>query len=400
MQFTKEQFKAIEHREGHLQLIACAGSGKTEVVARRVAKLLDPSASPRFGPASVGAFTFTDKAAAELKQRIVDRVREAHGDMSGLADMFVGTIHGFCLDLLKAEVPEFMKYEVLNEVQQALLIDRNSRQSGLTSTLDLNGGALKRYQDTSRYLEALSVLREAHLDDEVLRGTSIVTGLRSYRDLLRDKRYLDYSSILEEAVRAIGADAPLPARLGERIKHVIVDEYQDVNPIQEALIRVLAQVGANICVVGDDDQTIYQWRGSDVGNILKFSERYGEVDEVRLQENFRSSRGIVETAHEFISQNTLRLDKAMLPTDTQPYEPGDLVALAIDTPEEEAEFIAQTISLLRGVAFTDPDGTERGLANSDFAILLRSVRANGEPITTALQNAGIPYVVGRDEQPL
>ena len=88
--------------------------------------------------------------------------------------------------------------------------------------------------------------------------------------------------------------------------------------------------------------------GSDVGNILKFSERYGEVDEVRLQENFRSSRGIVETAHEFISQNTLRLDKAMLPTDTQPYEPGDLVALAIDTPEEEAEFIAQTDLVIAG----------------------------------------------------
>ena len=394
MHFTRDQLRAIGHRAGHLQLIACAGSGKTEVVARRVANLLDPAALPRFTPANIVAFTFTDKAAAELKERIVGRVREAHGDMSGVAEMFVGTIHGFCLDLLKVEVPEYMKYEVLNEVQQGLLVDRNSRQSGLTTTLDLNGRALKRYQDTSRFVEALCVLREAHLADKVLRGTSIVTGLRSYRELLRGKRYLDYSSIMEEAVGAIRADADLREQLGKRIKHVIVDEYQDVNPIQEALVRLLAQIGADICVVGDDDQTIYQWRGSDVGNILTFTERYGAVDEVRLQENFRSSRGIVETAHEFISQNTVRLPKAMLPTDTQPYEPGDLVALALDTPEEEAQFIAETILSLRGVAFTDPDGTERGLSNSDFAILLRSVRTNGEPISTALHHAGIPFVVG------
>lgn len=394
MKLTDDQQKAIGCRTGNLQIIACAGSGKTEVVARRVANLLDPDATPRFIPANIVAFTFTDKAAAELKQRIVDRVRAAHGDIPGLAEMFVGTIHAFCLDLLKTEVPEYMKYEVLNEVQQALLIDRNSRQSGLTTTRDLNGRALRRYVDTPYYVEALSVLREAQLNDEVLRGTSIVAGLQSYRDLIRSKRYLDYSSIMEEAVRAIANNADLRARLGERIKHVIVDEYQDVNPIQETLVRLLSQAGADICVVGDDDQTIYQWRGSDVNNILTFSERYEDVTEVRLQENFRSSRGVVETARDFINKNTVRLDKAMVPTDAQPYEPGDLVALALDTPEQEAEFIADTISSLLGVAFTDPDGTERGLSYSDFAILLRSVRANGERITAALEEAGIPYVVG------
>lgn len=394
MRFTRDQLAAINHREGNLHLVACAGSGKTEVVARRVANLLDPSATPKVTPANVVAFTFTDKAAAELKQRIIERVREAHDDMPGLAEMFVGTIHGFCLDLLKTKVPEYMKYEVLNEVQQALLIDRNSRQSGLTTTRDLNGRTLRRYVDTSRYVEALSVLREAHLNDAILRGTSIVAGLRSYRELIRDKRYLDYSSIMEEAVRAVAADADLHARLGARIKHVIIDEYQDVNPIQEALVRLLAEMDAAICVVGDDDQTIYQWRGSDVSNILTFSERYAPADEVRLQENFRSSRGIIETAREFISQNTVRLDKAMVPTDAQPFEPGDLVALALDAPDEEGEFIAQTISSLVGVAFTDPDGSERGLSYSDFAILLRSVRANGEPITRALEDAGIPFIVG------
>ena len=393
MKFTKEQLKAIGHREGHLQLIACAGSGKTEVVARRVANLLDPSASPRFAPANIIAFTFTDKAAAELKQRVIDRVREAHGDIPGLAEMFVGTIHAFCLELLKAEVPEYMKFEVLNEVQQSLLIDRNSRQSGLTTTKDLDGRSLRRYTDTRRYVDALAILREAHLDERALRGTSIVSGLRSYRDLLKDKRYLDYSSIMEDAVKALVADKALKQRLAARIKHVIVDEYQDVNPIQEALVRLFADMGAHICVVGDDDQTIYQWRGSDVGNILTFKKRYRSVAEARLQENFRSSRGIVETAREFIAQNAERLDKAMVPTDAQPYDAGDLVALSFDNPEGEAAFVAETIKSLIGVAFTDPDGTERGLSYADMAILLRSVRTNGQPITEALEAAQIPYVV-------
>jgi DNA helicase II / ATP-dependent DNA helicase PcrA len=393
VKFTKEQLKAIGHSEGHLQLIACAGSGKTEVVARRIANLLDQSASPRFTPANIIAFTFTDKAAAELKQRVTDRVREAHGDLPGLAEMFVGTIHAFCLELLKAEVPQYMKFEVLNQVQQSLLIDRNSRQSGLTTTTDLDGRPLRRYTDTQRYVEALAVLREAHLDEPALRGTSIVGGLRSYQSLVRDKRYLDYSAIMEEAVKALAADKALKERLAVRVKHLIVDEYQDVNPIQEALVRLFAEMGAHICVVGDDDQTIYQWRGSDVGNILTFKKRYRAVTEARLQENFRSNCGIVETAREFIAQNTERLDKAMVPTDAQPYETGDLVALSFDNPEAEAAFIAETIKSLIGVAFTDPDGTQRGLSYADMAILLRSVRTNGQPITEALETANIPYVV-------
>lgn len=108
MKFTPSQQAAITHTGGHLQLIACAGSGKTEVVARRVANLLDPTRSPRLTPGNIIAFTFTDKAAAELKQRIIERVRGAYGNMQGLAEMFVGTIHAFCLDMLRSEVSEFM----------------------------------------------------------------------------------------------------------------------------------------------------------------------------------------------------------------------------------------------------------------------------------------------------
>jgi DNA helicase-2/ATP-dependent DNA helicase PcrA len=392
MHLTASQREAIAHDGQNLQLIACAGSGKTEVVARRVVHLLKPDREDALAPGNIIAFTFTEKAAAELKERIVTRTRQALGELNGLAEMFVGTIHAFCLELLKSEVPRYLKYEVLNEVQQALFVDRHSKQSGLTTSTDLNGRPLKRYRDTNHYITALSILREAEREDHRLDGCSILDGLEAYCKLLDDRSYLDYSAILEKAVEVITNDDGLRERLAERIKYVIVDEYQDVNPVQEAVVWLLHELGARICVVGDDDQTIYQWRGSDVRNILTFADRYPDVERIPLEENFRSSDGIVETARTFIAQNRIRLPKAMRPTSAQAYEPGDIVALSFHDPDEEAAYIAETIKTLRRVAFREGD-QERGLSWSDMAILLRSVKANAEPITTALQTAGIPFVV-------
>src|SRR5207248_2337141 len=141
---------------------------------------------------------------------------------------------------------------------------------------------------------------------------------------------------------------------------------------------------AKICVVGDDDQTIYQWRGSDVHNILKFDQRYPDVDRIAIEENFRSSQGIVETARAFIAQNADRLPKEMKPTDAQPYQAGDIVAMSFNSQADEANHIVETAKSLRGVAIKE-DEMERGISWSDMAILLRSVKANGEPITRALR---------------
>lgn len=392
MNLTDSQRNAIEHDGKNLQLIACAGSGKTEVVARRVVHLLTPGNPHALTPRNIVAFTFTDKAAGELKERITTRVRQALGDVSGLAEMFVGTIHAFSLELLKSETPKYLKFDVLNEVQQRLFIDRHSRLSGLTASTDLNGAALRRYTDTKRYIESLAILRESDLDDSNLTGCSILDGLATYQELLDGRSYLDYSSILDAAVDALTNDDGIRERLSERIRYVIVDEYQDVNPVQEAIVWSLHELGASICVVGDDDQTVYQWRGSDVENILTFSKRYTDVGQISLEENFRSSDGIVETARVFIEQNAARLPKAMKPTGAQTYEPGDIVALSFTTPAEEAQHIVANARALRGVAFKE-DGTERGLSWSDMSVLLRSVKANAEPITAALHAAGIPFVV-------
>lgn len=354
--------------------------------------LLTPGRVDSLIPANIVAFTFTEKAAAELKERIITRTRQALGEVTGLAEMFVGTIHAFCLELLKTESPKHPKYELLNEVQQGLFVDRNSSKSGLTTSTDLTGVPLKRYRDTPRYVNALSILLEAERVEANLEGCSIIDGLDAYERLLDDKSYLDYSSILEEAVSLLTNDDGVRERLTRRIKYVIVDEYQDVNPIQEAIVWSLHELGARVCVVGDDDQTIYQWRGSDVQNILNFAKRYPAVDQIALEENFRSSDGVVETARAFIEQNGERLTKAMKPTGAQPYEAGDIVALSFANPDEEALYIVETMRSLRGIAF-QADGSERGLSWSDMAVLLRNAKRNAEPITNALESAGIPFVV-------
>jgi DNA helicase-2/ATP-dependent DNA helicase PcrA len=389
MAFTKQQLAAIGHADGNLQILACAGSGKTEVVARRIAKLI---ADKKCTPRNVVAFTYTDKAAGELKERIHARCNEAAGPVVGMAEMYVGTIHGFCLDLLHREVPEFLKYGVLDEVQQKLFIDRNSTQSGLTTSTDIAGTPLRRYVDTNHYATALGILREADTNPKLLANVSVAKSLKIYEKLLRDRCYLDYSSIMAEAVEALATDQELQEKLRQRIRFVIVDEYQDLNPIQEKIVRQLCDFGASICIVGDDDQTIYQWRGSDVGNILTFDKRYSKVTKIPLEENFRSSVGVVNTARDFISQNTQRLAKQMNAAGSQPYEAGDITALAFDDPANEAAYIVRTIKSLVGVTFKE-EGEARGLSYSDFAVLLRSVSKSGAPITEALQAAGIPAVV-------
>ncbi len=389
MDYTDPQRKALETVEQNLQIIACAGSGKTEVVSARIVRILEKGMSKGITPRNIVALTFTDKAAAELKGRISLLCRNRLGQVNGLADMYVGTIHGFCLDLLQTYLYRFLKYTVLNEIQTRLLVDRLSAQSGMK---DLG---LRRYAESRLFLDVLEVVREANIDQKKLRDHPVLVALEKYEELLDNRAYLDYTKIMTDAVAALVEDKDLRTKIRERVKYLVVDEYQDVNPLQEALVRLLGKLGANICVVGDDDQAIYEWRGTDVDNILTFEKRYPGVKVARLEENFRSSKGVVEAATSIIERNDPnRLQKKMRSSFAQSFERGDILCLPFKSPEEEATWIASKIRSLVGIPFGDkPDESERGLSWSDFAILLRSVRNNGEPILQALQSAGVPYVV-------
>ncbi len=229
MKLTRSQQLAIRSTANNLQLIACAGSGKTEVVARRVAHLLTRRRR-RLRPANIIAFTFTNKAAAELKDRILPRTEEVLGRaLVGAAEMYVGTIHGFCQELLKSEVPKYLKHEPLDAVRQKLYVDRNSKKTGLTGCTAINGRRLRRYVDTDRYTAALSALREDEVVPRHLGGCSVArVGLAQYREQMDEDGYLDFSALLDLAVGELDANPELRRRLGERVKCVIVDEYQDV----------------------------------------------------------------------------------------------------------------------------------------------------------------------------
>jgi ATP-dependent DNA helicase UvrD/PcrA len=389
LKYTQSQQEAVETVGQNLQIIACAGSGKTEVVSARIVTILKEMMPKGIMPRNIVAFTFTDKAAAELKSRIALLCRNELGEVNGLAEMYVGTIHGFCLELLQTYMYKFLKFSVLNEVQARLLVDRNSVKSGMK---DLG---LRRYKDSSLYLEVLEVVREAETDMAKLRGHPVLEALKKYDDLLNRKAYLDYTKIMKEAVDGLLNDKELREKIRERVKYLIVDEYQDINPLQEELIRQLGKLGANVCVVGDDDQAIYEWRGTEVANILTFEKRYPRVKVAKLEENFRSSKGIVDTATQVIERNNpSRLQKKMRSSYSQAFDRGDILALSFSNPDEEAAWITSKIRSLAGVPFCDKAGdVVRGLSWSDFAILLRSVRNNGAPILQALNTAGIPYVV-------
>ena len=306
--------------------------------------------------------------------------------------MYVGTIHGFCLDLLQTYLYKFLKYSVLSEVQQRLLIDRHSNESGLTDLVITTGQRLQRWTDSKLYQKVLSIIREAQIDEAALGDHPVRAAFDKYHALLDKKGYLDYSRIMYEAVVALSGNHDLREKLSARVKYLIVDEYQDVNPLQECLIRLLHDLGAQLCVVGDDDQTIYQWNGSDIDNILSFADRYPGVHKIPLAENFRSSKGVVETAKNVVERNTARLPKSMVSREKQPFKHGDLLCLRFADPDTEAAWIVRKIADMRGVPFEEK-GVSRGLAWSDCAILLRSVRGSAAPILQALRAANIPYVV-------
>lgn len=401
--YTHAQQAAIQEITEHLQLIACAGSGKTQVISQRISHILSqPDAHPR----NIIAFTFTEKAAAELKKRIYEIVRAEHGEIPGLAEMYVGTMHGFALDLLQTYVPEAFKYGVLTDITQRLLIDRESKKSGLTTCPSTapSRPTLWRYADSKLYMQVLGVLQEDETDFSLV-PDGVTESLQSYVELLSQRKYFDYTSMIATAVAFLESDPEDPdlsaaeqgllRHIREDIHYVVVDEYQDVNPLQEKLIAGLVRWGANLCVVGDDDQTIYQWRGSEVSNILTFAERHDEVRTIELADNFRSSKGIVRlgrTIAEWLPADE-RLAKAMEYASHQEWEPGDILALEFADPRAEAVWIANRIEALQGVPFTDKPGADaRGLSWSDCAVLFRTVK-DADALVSELRNRGIPYII-------
>lgn len=397
--YTASQQEAIGCLDEPLQIIACAGSGKTQVISQRIASTLS---RPGVAPRNVIAFTFTEKAAAELKERIRTVLEEEGVITQGIAEMYVGTMHGYALDLVQRLVPETFKFSVLNDITTRLFIDRNSRKSGLTECPTLSPGTprLRRFVHSKLYMQATSVLREDTVDESLV-PAGVLKSHWDYMKLLYNHAYFDFTEMINLAVQFLEGEEgegenAVQRHVREDIRYVVVDEYQDVNPLQERLVKGLTQFGANLCVVGDDDQTIYQWRGSEVGNIVTFCDRYSGVRQVTLDDNFRSTEGVVEVGRSVAERIPAgeRLPKAMVASGHQRFDRGDLLAMEFPAPDAEASWICDRIQAMRGVPFSDIHGAEpRGLSWSDCAVLFRSVAGDAGPLVDEMRRRGIPFVI-------
>lgn len=371
-----EAAEAVSHRGTHIQIIASAGSGKTETVSQRIAQMIAEGEDA----SGIVAFTFTEKAAKELKDRIRLRVEKFAGEQAvdKLGNMYVGTIHGFCFRLLTKYVSKFESYDVMDEGQTVAFVHR---QSNLLKIKDLDS-TQGLFKNVKGFVSSLSVI-ENELIDLKLVPDPLKTTVEKFYQFMDEYRFLSFGRQIFEAVRVL-EDETFHELISKDIKHLVVDEYQDVNPAQEELIRLLSKPHgkADLVVVGDDDQSIYQWRGSTTQNITTFSKRYKGVKTFQLLENRRSRPDIVDAANTFAKSISGRIEKEMKAVRKAN---GPALNIIPDHAYEadEAKEIAESIFQL----------SEKGYAFRDMAVLVRGKTAY-QKILEAFEVRGIPVQPG------
>ncbi len=367
---------AVRHRGSHVQIIAAAGSGKTEVVSQRVADLLANGVSPE----SIVAFTFTQRAAEELSNRIARRVEGRLGKaaLDRLGGLYVGTIHGYCFRLLQQRVPRYETYDVLDDNQLTAFLSREANRLELRQ-LDPKG---RLFASINAFLSAVDVVENELLDPTSM-PEPLASILTAYYDTLHRYRLLTYGQQVVRAVQELGRPE-LADTVHAELRQLIVDEYQDVNPAQERLIRLLVGPEVELCVVGDDHQAIYQWRGSDVSNIVRFAERYPSVAAFEIAANRRSRPGIIEVANRFSASIPGGIDKSMVAT--RPVAGGAAPEVAVWSAASEADEAGWIAGMIDELA-------QSGVAYRDIAVLVRS-RAAYARLVEAFATFDIPVQPG------
>ena len=383
------QRRAVLSPAARLQIVAGAGSGKTEVLARRVVRLLVEGVDP----ASIIAFTFTEKAAAELKARIEKRAAEADERFRELPPagrgLFVGTTHAWALRALQELGGTYELTDALTEEQEWALAYRVARRLGVVDLYARREGKEMERVATapavSAFLRSAEVVHNERLDRETVRAAAprFAEVLERYEWLLGEMRLMPFRLMISRAADELAPGGRLYERLRHRITHVFVDEYQDFNRAQQALLERLAALGADVTVVGDDDQAIYQWRGGDVSLFLSFAQRFPDAERVELGENHRCRPEIVQFARVLAESLARRLPK-QLTAAREPAPKGAVELLVVEgTPDDEARVIGERIAQL----------IDGGHAPGDIAVLFRSTRASARPLVDALRARGIPVQV-------
>jgi DNA helicase-2/ATP-dependent DNA helicase PcrA len=363
------QRQAVEHPGGPLLVLAGAGSGKTRVLTGRVAHLVRERG---VSEGSILAFTFTNKAAREMR----DRVESLLGTQELRA--WVGTFHATCVRILRrhAEALGYPKAFVIYDTddQRSLLRELLKDAGGEDKTLTpaVAGGRISRLKNEGTSPEAFESQARSPIDRR------LAPVYARYARALRDRAAMDFDDLLLYTVRLFDLDPDVLGLYSGRFRHVLVDEYQDTNAIQFELIERLSRAHRNLMAVGDDDQSIYGWRGADVSNILSFEKRFPDAAVLRLTQNYRSTQTILRAANGVVRHNTARKEKELWTEN----EAGDPLQLHV-LPDEEAEG-EKVVSLLLEAQ------RRHGRSNRDFAILYRT-NAQSRAVENALRRSAIPY---------
>ena len=368
---NKEQQQAVQHTEGPLLILAGAGSGKTKVLTVRIAHLLAQGVNPY----EILAITFTNKAAKEMKSRVEGLV----GDVANR--IWLSTFHSFCAKFLRFEIDNFLGYN-----SNFTIYDTSDSQAvikGALKALNLDdkyypvGAMIAAISDAKNKLLFASDFRKQARD---FYQQKVADVYEYYERELRKNNALDFDDLLLVAVKLLQSNATVLDKYSHRFRYVMIDEYQDTNHAQYLLAKLLASHWKNIAVVGDADQSIYAWRGADIQNILDFEKDYPNCTSIKLEQNYRSTKIILDAANAVIDNNEGRPEKNLW---TDKIEGAKIQHFTAQSEHEEAAFIGDTIAKKHDI---------HDVPYGDMAILYRT-NAQSRVLEEALIKRALPYTM-------
>lgn len=403
-QLTEKQLEAAIDKHEEILCLACAGSGKSRTLAYRIAYLITQGCKAE----EIVAFTFTEKAAESLKRRVSEALNAVGLSSSLVGAMYIGTIHSYCQFLLGSVNAKYRQFEVLDENKLKLYL--------LSRFYDLNLNNIQSVKKAGQFTVIKEVANawctandEMMSFDDILKEDKVLGDvLKEIYNKMHEEQFIDFSLMVRLAVEELEKETVEINNLLNNISHLMVDEYQDINPVQERLIIAIKNHIKTLLVVGDDDQSIYAWRGADVNNILEFENRYPNCAKHTLSTNFRSTSDIVQASDNFIQQELGPLRYSKNPVSNSNGNVNDFRSVWFGTREQEAEWVADMINSLIGTEYIEKyndDGSPkevRGLTPADFAILFRAIRRSYNPqnlphrhyeFTKAIRDKGILYTL-------
>lgn len=350
---NERQKEAVLHTEGPLLILAGAGSGKTTVMTRRIAHLVTDM---DVYPSSVLAVTFTNNAANEMKERIQKLVGEEQAK-----GMWVGTFHSVCLRILRKDA------SLLGYDSNFVIYDEDDKKKALTELAQAAQIDTK-YTSISSIKSRISDLKNrlvspeefARMSETDFRDKKIAEVYKGYVNRLKENNALDFDDIILKALELLVEHNDVLDYYRRKFKYVMVDEYQDTNEPQFQLVRLLSSFHKNICVVGDDDQSIYGWRGADITNILNFEKVFENSKVIKLEQNYRSTENIIKSANAVIKHNIKRKDKTLF---TELGKGDPVIVCGTDDENAEAEYVCRQIKSIMD---------SKGFKPSDFAVMYRT----------------------------